>query len=302
MGLFSNKKKPCPVCGNATPRLFPDTVEGLPVCKECAKKRDMPDSLWEGMTVEAFRGYIAFYHENQPMRDRFEETCEWGDTIYLDVPKKLFRLKPNGLVMDASCIKSFRLLEGDNVLFESSSEGLKCYETDVPARAQAAGPAISQFNIQYEQYRQMQRMQESMKRDGDKQDLPYINEPTFSYPVILKGLGLELTLEHPYWGGTYCWYGPHPTFDDTYPRIDDFLRSFEKELKRMHELAVHLMGFLGLNATDIPASTQNTPDARAMPAAPADPIEEIQRYKALLDSGILTEEEFTAKKRQLLGI
>ena len=35
---------------------------------------------------------------------------------------------------------------------------------------------------------------------------------------------------------------------------------------------------------------------------PADAVAEIQKYKALLDAGVLTEEEFTAKKRQLLGI
>ncbi|MBR6677388.1 MAG: SHOCT domain-containing protein [Oscillospiraceae bacterium] len=33
-----------------------------------------------------------------------------------------------------------------------------------------------------------------------------------------------------------------------------------------------------------------------------DAVSEIQRFKALVDQGILTEEEFAAKKRQLLGI
>ena len=33
-----------------------------------------------------------------------------------------------------------------------------------------------------------------------------------------------------------------------------------------------------------------------------DTVSEIQKYKALLDSGVITEEEFTAKKRQLLRI
>ena len=35
---------------------------------------------------------------------------------------------------------------------------------------------------------------------------------------------------------------------------------------------------------------------------PVDVVTEIQRYKGLLDAGIITEEEFTAKKRQLMGI
>ena len=38
-------------------------------------------------------------------------------------------------------------------------------------------------------------------------------------------------------------------------------------------------------------------------AAPAvDAVTEIQRFKTLLDQGIITEEEFAAKKKQLLGI
>ena len=44
-------------------------------------------------------------------------------------------------------------------------------------------------------------------------------------------------------------------------------------------------------------------NAAAKPAAaPVDVVTEIQRYKGLLDAGIITEEEFTAKKRQLMGI
>ena len=39
------------------------------------------------------------------------------------------------------------------------------------------------------------------------------------------------------------------------------------------------------------------------PAAPAtSPADEIKRYKELLDTGILTQEEFDAKKKQLLGL
>lgn len=40
----------------------------------------------------------------------------------------------------------------------------------------------------------------------------------------------------------------------------------------------------------------------AVPGAPVDPVTEIQKFKGLLDSGAITEEEFAAKKRQLLGI
>ena len=43
-------------------------------------------------------------------------------------------------------------------------------------------------------------------------------------------------------------------------------------------------------------------EGSAAAAGNGDVVAEIQRYKKLMDDGILTEEEFTAKKRQLLGI
>ena len=38
MGLFSNNKKLCPVCGNPTPRLLATKIQDTPICKECDKK------------------------------------------------------------------------------------------------------------------------------------------------------------------------------------------------------------------------------------------------------------------------
>lgn len=44
------------------------------------------------------------------------------------------------------------------------------------------------------------------------------------------------------------------------------------------------------------------PVAPVAAAAPVDTVTEIKRFKELLDQGIITEEEFAAKKRQILGI
>ncbi len=40
----------------------------------------------------------------------------------------------------------------------------------------------------------------------------------------------------------------------------------------------------------------------AAPAAAADPVEELKKYKQLADNGIITQEDFEAKKKQLLGL
>ena len=36
--------------------------------------------------------------------------------------------------------------------------------------------------------------------------------------------------------------------------------------------------------------------------AAVDTVAELQKYKMLVDTGVITEEEFAAKKKQLLGI
>ena len=68
MGLFSNNKKPCPLCGSPTPRLLATKVEDMPLCKECAGKIDLPDGALDRMTLAQLEQYMAFYEENAALR------------------------------------------------------------------------------------------------------------------------------------------------------------------------------------------------------------------------------------------
>ena len=52
---------------------------------------------------------------------------------------------------------------------------------------------------------------------------------------------------------------------------------------------------------DLQAQAAPAPPPVAAPAEP-DPVAEIQKYAALKDQGMLTEEEFAAKKAAILGI
>ena len=74
MGLFSNHKKVCPICGNPTPRLLPTKIEDMPICKECDKKIYLPDGAVNEMNLARFREYLTFYDNNQTLRDTFTET------------------------------------------------------------------------------------------------------------------------------------------------------------------------------------------------------------------------------------
>ena len=74
MGLFSNNKKPCPICGNATPRLLPTKVEGVPICKECDKKIDLPNGVLDSMTLDDFRRHPDFSGDHHPEQSLFAYT------------------------------------------------------------------------------------------------------------------------------------------------------------------------------------------------------------------------------------
>ncbi len=58
------------------------------------------------------------------------------------------------------------------------------------------------------------------------------------------------------------------------------------------------------DATQQQEAAQNAQQQDVAPAAPAEPddVELIQKYAALKGQGLITEEEFEAKKRQILGI
>jgi hypothetical protein len=59
-----------------------------------------------------------------------------------------------------------------------------------------------------------------------------------------------------------------------------------------------------LQAQQAAAAPPPVAAAPVAPAAPeaADPAAEIQKYAGLRDQGLITEEEFTAKKKSILGI
>ena len=100
MGLFSNNKKLCPICGNPTPRLLATKVENMPICKACDKKVDLPVGTVDKMTLEEFQQYMAYYDENEPLRRQFQRTYLYafglfsGDLV-VDDTHRLLRLKQN---------------------------------------------------------------------------------------------------------------------------------------------------------------------------------------------------------------
>lgn len=326
MGLFSNNKKLCPICGNPTPRIFSTKVEGTPICKECDKKADqLPLGTTDTMTLDQFKAYLDFYEANQPLRQLFEETervefNSFSGDLILDQEHGLFRLKndENALVFEMKDLISFQVLEDSRPLFISEGKNLRTFQSDVPEKANAMAPQIGQFVLMRQQFENMENMARMLeKQGGDQKQDRYDSSnrperPYFDVPAPFESFFVDLKLNHPYWR-SFRGEITAPSFDRDYPSLDSYLKSYQKKADNLHAFArdfIHMMNpgaqeiYDGVETARPQAVPQVTPQSvpQAAPAQASDPIQEIQKYKQLFDAGVITEAEFTAKKKQLMGI
>ncbi|MBR3249479.1 MAG: SPFH domain-containing protein [Clostridia bacterium] len=59
---------------------------------------------------------------------------------------------------------------------------------------------------------------------------------------------------------------------------------------------------MGMNAVGGAMGGLQQQPVQQQPAAAADPMEELKKYKEMLDEGLITQEDYDAKKKQLLGV
>ena len=314
MGLFTNNKKLCPICGSPTPRLLAAAVEGQNLCKECAAKINLPDGVQDSMTVDDFREYINCHDANKPLRDSFTETYRYSfgffkGELLLDLDHQLLRLGAGdaAFAMEPANIRSFRILEDGEVLYEGEKGNFRNYKSDIRERLNELKPRIDEYRMLRHEYELMEEMRRNREENGRRDDLDYrdryLTEPDFNVPNPVEKFAVEITLEHPYWKRFYKETGA-PKFDMDQPSIIDYLDDYTQKTEELHALAQNLMQLIDPQAQekviDPNASAQRTP--QAAPAQAEDPTVVLPKYKALLDAGVITEEEFAAKKKQLLGL
>lgn len=318
MGLFGPKKF-CPVCGNKASRFLPLKLEGEPLCGECESKvMELPDDMRDGVleSMTALREYFAVFDENQALRQSFQQTYQHdfgilGGSLCLDTANRLLRLSTsdNAFVFAPEHIKLFQISEDSAPLFEGTKDELVCYESTAPARARNMGREVDRYRIELRQCEQMRHLEEEMarraKERGEEYITRYISMPDVSCLNPFQKYYVHLELDHPYRKVKKDYKETGPGFDSLHASIEGYLQAYENYSAEMRAMAENLMAIINPDAPRRQVAAQPMPGDRAVPAAPAapaDPVAEIQKYKALLDSGAITEEEFAAKKRQLLGI
>ena len=305
MGLFS-KKDPCAICGGKVSGLFPPKIEKQLICKECYGVVDLPSGVENGMTLADFKAYRAFRTENQLLKEDFRVNEHPHFAFYefaIDTEHRLFctTLQLDKTIFKGEQIKSFVIREDTKPLFEGGPDGLIRHASMVPQTARALGPQIAQYKMQREMFRAMERQAELQDPEHKR---PRPVEPRFDIPEPFGKYYLEIQFEHPYWK-EFREDESGPTFSTWDPDVASYLRDYDEQFQKIEQLARALMAVAFPGAPEINVDECGTgaqAATRAASAAPVDAVAEIKKYKELLDQDLITEEEFTAKKRQLLGI
>lgn len=305
MGLFSSNKKTCPICGGATPKLFATKIGGSPLCKECANKADLPEETLERMTVDDFRQYLDLYEANQPLRDAFTETNRFsfgifGGSVLVDTKHKLLRLKDDkyAWVFEASQILSFCVLEDGMPLLEGSKAGFKSYPSEVPGRLNELASQITKMMMNKRALEVLDKVHDKVTDGEDKSNTT--SQRYIDFPTPFQYFQMEFQLDHPYWT-TFMKQEEGPILNRQRPDVEAYRRTYMERVEEFRIFANCLMQLIHANGKRMQESSITNVQAQQS-SSTDDMAKEIQKYKALLDAGVITEEEFTAKKRQILGI
>ncbi len=306
MGLFS-KKPPCPICGGKIPLILPSKIEGEYICNDCYNKIDMDADKESNLTMQGFREYLAFYNQNQILKDRFvvSERIDfglWDTKIIFDYQNKLFCMSknPDKTVFEGSQLKSFTIREDSTPLFEGSAAGIRRYASTVIERAMAMAPQIAQIAAN-------KRMARTLDRLDDGKANNSVPMQYFDIPEPFQAFHVELHFDHLYWTVLKCDMDG-PRFNNTLPDVNNYLRSYQQSIEEIEKLvaALRTVAFPEAPEQSVGSGMAGMGTmymSMVSPAAPpADAIEEIKKYKALMEDGVLSQQEFEAKKRQLLGI
>lgn len=316
MALFGKKKTVnCAICGKEAKTgflrgLFQHEIEGQYVCGDCFGVVDLPAGMVNNMSLSEFRGYMAFREENQKLKDAFQITTEvdfgvFEEKIVFDMDRGLMCMNKNlnTTVFEAKHIKSFTIKEDERLIFSGSPNGLKTYESNVPEQIRTLEPRIRMFQMQKQRYEmELERMTDEERENARSR------EPRFNITQPFNKFYVEIHLQHPYWG-TLTADMDAPRLNSQNPDSYDYLNSYNVRFGSMENMANALMEFAFPRAaqqayenTYNPAPAAPVFNGGAPSAATMDVVKELKNYKELLDMGIITQAEFDAKKRQLLGM
>jgi hypothetical protein len=307
---------------------MPKKIDDIVICKKCYAKIDVPAETLKKKTFEDLKYYFIYHTQNRTLAETFRESYKFdassgtGAAVILDRETRLVRFSenPDMLVFRMDHITSFRILEGDDVLYEGSPNGFMEHPSSALDYVSKMSIDIVKFNAEKAAYAQRKADAEKAKARGEKVATEF--EPRFTKYPKFSSYNIVFQLKDHEFYNSYTVHAQAPGFDNTSPSIAAYTADYKVKTAEMRQLAAELMDNLwGLKipapaaepAPEKPPVIEMNPkpadapapapaaEPAAAPAPSVDVAEEIKKFKELLDMGAITQEEFDTKKKQLLG-
>jgi|GEM_PF-3375088 len=266
MGLFTNNKKPCPICGQGTPRLLAtDIADNIPICSDCSAKISLVGTQVRELSVEGLKEHLAKREENanylaNTFRPNKKLSIGWTN-LNIDEANKTFTIPLNmcGDTKNPPVFKFEELIGYELVEDYSVIERFNKGDVAPQYTPMAYAPVI---HINYD--------------NKDKDDVPETITRSFKLNLYLSNL---------------CWDKVESSAGSASGTEHNFQREYSKHLGDIRMVTAALAAIIGVNVIG------NAVHSNANNIAG-----DIMKFKELLDGDIITQEEYDAKKKQLLGI
>lgn len=262
MGLFGGKQENCPVCGNQVKGLFKLKIKDGALCQQCAQKINMDNSMIPYQSIDDMKAHLAYREQNQIAFDNFVVSRE----IYAG--GHYFRVDETKKLWYSSNQKQpinppiFRFDE--IVDYEFSEDGETVTKGGL-GRAAVGGLLFGGVGAVV-----------GGVTGGKKSK------------TIVKSMKIRISLKNKY--TTSC------EIELVSPGTDCKAGGFIYNTNK--QVANNLISLLD----SMTSQAQAAPSEQASAAPQASAADEIMKFKNLLDNGVITQEEFDAKKKQLLGL
>lgn len=260
----------CPVCGKEVKSSQTGLVNlGLECCSECCEKVDLDSDKQKVLTLPELKEHLKYREENLRIFHGF--TCEKditfnGYRICVDETHRLWYVVSRGEEKDNPPI-----FKADEIVSFEITE----MADDVTISQGGIGSAVAA----------------GLLLGQGAAVVGHLNGRETVTSRVITSMFLRIRLDNPYHSIQKIEF--IPPFHSIRIESDGY-GSYRKQAEEVCALLENLH----------PASMEQEQDvAPAQQPSKADgEIEEILKYKQLLDAGILTEEEFTQKKKLILGI
>lgn len=289
MGLFKSDKNPCPICGGQTSRLFPPKVEDKPLCKDCDNAISMEDALKKALTLDALREHLDYRKKNAELHKTFSQSrvLDFNDALFLkqriciDDAQGLWYVDSgeNPPVFRTDEMVSFAFKEDERTVIQADKNGYKTQPSVVDSFIKQYGGIVGGLYA-------LTNTVNRLSTNKDKNDEP----PKIYAPV--NNFVLEFRVNNQYWKVLHHEFSAPGISDND---IAGYIKNYARARSIVEAASQEMLSFF-------PGAQAQTATADSRGSSAASVADDLKKFKELLDGDIITQEEFNAKKKQLLGI